>query len=91
VIPTLSICSALFLLGLVSDYFWGTKAEAGARWASVLYAVTPNWQLFWLADALEGDQKIPLGYLARALGYACAYIGAILALALTLFEDRELS
>ena len=25
----------------------------GAWWASALYTVTPNWQLFWLADALE--------------------------------------
>jgi len=32
-----------------------------------------------------------LSYLAGALGYACAYIGAILALALALFEDRELN
>jgi ABC-2 type transport system permease protein len=90
-VPTLAICSALFFLGLVSDYFWGTRAKAGSWWASTLYAVTPNWQLFWMADALEGDNKIPLGYLGRAFGYACAYIGAILALALVLFEDRELS
>ena len=91
VVPTLAICSALFLLGLVSDYFWGTRAKAGSWWASVLYAVTPNWQLFWMADALEQNNKIPLSYLGEALGYAAAYIGAILALALTLFEDRELT
>jgi ABC-type transport system involved in multi-copper enzyme maturation permease subunit len=91
VVPTLAICSALFLLGLVSDYFWGTRATAGSWWASVLYAVTPNWQLFWMADALEQNNKIPLSYLGEALGYAAAYIGAILALALTLFEDRELT
>ena len=90
-IPTLSICSALFLLGLMSDYFWGERAKAGSWWASILYAVTPNWQLFWLADALEGNNKIPIGYLAEAFGYACAYIGAILAVALVMFEDRELS
>jgi ABC-type transport system involved in multi-copper enzyme maturation permease subunit len=90
-VPTLAICSALFLLGLVSDYFWGTRAKAGSWWASGLYAVTPNWQLFWMADALEGTSKIPLAYLGRAFGYACAYIGAILAVALVLFEDRELS
>jgi hypothetical protein len=76
---------------LVSDYFWGTRAKAGSWWASALYAVTPNWQLFWMADALEQDNKIPLSYLGEALGYAAAYIGAILALALTLFEDRELT
>jgi hypothetical protein len=91
VIPTLAICSALFLMGLMSDYFWGERAKAGSWWASVLYGVTPNWQLFWLADALEGTNKIPLSYLASALGYACAYIGAILSLALLLFEDRELN
>jgi ABC-type transport system involved in cytochrome c biogenesis permease component len=90
-VPTLAICSALFMMGLVSDYFWGTRAKGGSWWASVLYAVTPNWQLFWMADALEGTKQIPLSYLGRAFGYACAYIGAILALALALFEDRELS
>jgi ABC-type transport system involved in multi-copper enzyme maturation permease subunit len=91
VVPTLAICSALFLLGLVSDYFWGTRAKAGSWWASVLYAVTPNWQLFWMADTLEQDNQIPLRYLGEALGYAAAYITAVLALALTFFEDRELS
>jgi ABC-type transport system involved in multi-copper enzyme maturation permease subunit len=91
VVPTLAICSFLFLLGLVSDYFWGKRAEAGSWWASILYALTPNWQLFWLADALEGNKPIPLSYLAEALGYAGAYIGAILALALSLFQDRELN
>jgi ABC-type transport system involved in multi-copper enzyme maturation permease subunit len=90
-VPALAICSALFLLGLMSDYFWGTRAKAGDWWASVLYAVTPNWQLFWVADALDEKNPIPLAYLGKALGYACAYIGAILSLALVMFEDRELS
>jgi ABC-2 type transport system permease protein len=91
VVPTLAICSALFLMGLMSDYFWGQRAKAGSWWASILYAVTPNWQLFWMADALEGKNAIPISYLAQAFGYACAYIGATLAVALTLFEDRELN
>jgi len=91
IIPALAICSALFLVGLVSDYFWGTRAKDGSWWATVLYTVTPNWQLFWVADALDEKNSIPLSYLAKALGYACGYIGAILALALVLFEDRELS
>jgi hypothetical protein len=90
-VPALAICSALFLLGLMSDYFWGTRAKAGSWWASALYTVTPNWQLFWVADALDEKNPIPMAYLGKALGYACAYIGAILALALALFEDRELS
>jgi len=90
-IPTLCVCSALFLLGLVSDYFWGTRAAQGHLWASVLYTVTPNWQLFWVADLLEGAKPIPVGYLGEALGYTVGYVGAALAVALALFEDRELS
>ncbi|MGZ5505861.1 MAG: ABC transporter permease [Limisphaerales bacterium] len=91
VIPTLAICSALFLLGLVSDYFWGTRASAGSWWASALYSITPNWQLFWMADALEQGRAIPLEYIGKALGYAAAYIGAVLCIALVMFEDRELN
>src|SRR5437867_4606794 len=113
-IPTLAICTGIFLLGLMSDYLFGRRAEpvwmaslqaelsdsqltdaqqkllkeliekydsnkdgkldlaeqaalnpddkqrltqaglGGRWWASLLYSVVPNWQLFWLADALEG-------------------------------------
>lgn len=91
VVPTLAVCSGLFLLGLISDYFWGTRAEQGSWWASILYAITPNWQLFWVADVLEGEKQIPAGYLIKALAYAVGYIGATLAVALALFEDRELN
>jgi ABC-type transport system involved in multi-copper enzyme maturation permease subunit len=91
-IPTLAICSALFLLGLMSQYFFAEKAKAGSWVASVLYSVTPNWQLFWLADALDtGKELYYWGYVAKALGYAVCYVGAALAIAIMLFEDRELS
>jgi ABC-type transport system involved in multi-copper enzyme maturation permease subunit len=90
-IPTMVICSSIFLVGLVSDYFFGRQAEAGHWWASVLYTVAPNWQLFWLADALESGKSIPLGYIAKAVAYMIGYVGAVSAIALVLFEDRELS
>ncbi len=90
-IPTLAICSGVFLLGLMSDYLFGRRAETGSWWASIAYAVVPNWQLFWLADALENGKVIPWGYVGRAFGYVLGYLGASLALALLLFEDRELS
>lgn len=91
-IPTLAICSAIFLIGIVSDYVFGTRAEKGTWWASVLYTVTPNWQLFWLADTLEtGKTTYYWGYVGKALGYAVGYAGAALSLAVMLFEERELS
>ena len=149
-IPTLAICTGIFLLGLMSDYLFGRLAEpvwmaslpaelnnplleggqkkllneivqkydkdkdgrldlaeqkslkpedkqrlsraglGGRWWASLLYTVVPNWQLFWLADALEGKNKIPWSYVGRAFGYVIGYLGASLALGLVLFEEREL-
>jgi len=90
-IATLSICSGLFLLGLMSDYLFGRPAAEGTWWASMLYTIVPNWQLFWLADALENDKTIPWSYVGHAFLYVLMYLGATLALALALFEDRELS
>ncbi len=151
-IPTLAICSAIFLLGLMSDYLFGRRAEpvwrqdlqeevsnprwsdsqrallrsvvekydrdhsgnlepgelkalsaqdkeqlaragmGGSWWASVLYTVVPNWQLFWLADALAmGKSTFHWGYVGKAFAYAAGYVGAALAVAIVLFEDRELS
>jgi hypothetical protein len=151
-IPTLAICSAFFLLGIMSDYLFGRRADpvwryelksemngsrwsesqkallkeiiqkydqdrsgtlearereaispddkarltragmGGSWWASVLYTVTPNWQLFWLADALDtGKSTFHWGYVGKALAYVVSYVGAALAVAVTLFEERELN
>ena len=91
-IPTLAVCSAFFLAGLMSDYFFGRPASHGSWWASGLYTITPNWQLFWLADALEtGKNVLQWSYVGKALAYAAGYVGAVLAVAVILFEERELS
>ena len=91
-IATLAICSAVFLIGLMSDYFFGRPAVHGSWWASILYSAIPNWQLFWLADAIEtGKSTFHWDYVGKALGYALCYAGAVLALGAMLFEERELS
>ena len=96
IIPTLAICSSLFLLGIMSDFIFGRFVGHGS-WlvstvCSVLYTVTPNWQLFWLADALDsGKSTFHWDYVGKAFVYVVGYVGAALALAVILFEDRELS
>jgi ABC-2 type transport system permease protein len=91
-IPTLVICSGFFLVGLMSDYLFGRPADRGEWWATMLYTVTPNWQLFWLADVLEtGKTAFHWGYVGKALVYVACYVGAALAVAVMFFEDRELS
>lgn len=92
IIPTLAICSGAFLIGLMSDYLLGRPASEGSVIAKVFYNVVPNWQQFWLADALEKDRPgIPFQYVGLAFVYMVCYAGAALAAALWLFEDRELS
>lgn len=92
IIPTLAICSALFLLGIMSDYLFGRPAAKGSWWGSLLYTLTPNWQLFWLVDALDSGKSVfHWNYVAKAFAYVVGYVGAVLALAVMLFEERELS
>jgi hypothetical protein len=111
-IPTLAICSAIFLVGLMSDYFFGRAASHAGHpnviwfastgsnflsvlqsWvASILYTIIPNWQLFWLADAIEtGKSTFHWDYIAKAFVYTVCYAGAALAVGTALFEERELS
>jgi ABC-type transport system involved in multi-copper enzyme maturation permease subunit len=95
-IPTLAICSAVFLLGLMMNYFYrkmgGTDNGGGPWWAEVLYSVVPNWQLLWVVDALEtGRTTFHWGYVGKSAVYMICQTGAALCAAVMLFEDRELS
>ncbi|MGA4643641.1 ABC transporter permease [Limisphaera sp. 4302-co] len=94
-IPTLAVCTGVFLLGLVADYLYsrmGGTLEGGPWWATTLYTLLPNWQLFWLGDLLEtGRGSFHWGYVGKALAYTVGFVGALLAVAAALFEDRELS
>lgn len=99
-VPTLAICTGVFLLGLVSDYLFNRQgASAPSAWlqpiTSVLYAAIPNWKQFWMADAMvgidENGKSIPWSYVAKAGGYMLCYLSACLSMALLLFEDRELN
>ena len=89
-IPTLAVCSSFFLLGLIADYLFKGPSDHGIWWAKIAYAIVPNWQQFWLADALEGKKFIPWSYVGQASLYLGSYLAAALSCALLLFEDREL-
>ncbi len=93
VIPTLLICSALFLLGLMSDYLFRKAASEGSFIASVCYTIIPNWANFWVTDIMEYYTKMSgfLAYTGKVFVYSLCYIGAGLLVAIGLFENRELS
>jgi len=93
-VMTLLLCSAVFLWGLVSEYFLGTvvaDAEAGwVRWlAWPVYVALPNMQFFWPADALTQGRPITPAHVASVSLYAGLLIVAILSLAVLLFQQRD--
>lgn len=87
VVPTLSVCSAVFMLGLMSDFLFGRNAGA-SRLAAVLHAALPNWQNFWAVDALNGD-GVPWSYVSRAAVYALLYLGGLLAVGVAAMRGME--
>ncbi len=87
-IGTLVFCAALFLLGLTSNYFFGARLDESLP-ARVAYALVPNLQCLWLADALTQAHPVSLGTIGLATGYSGLYIAGVLALAVALFGTRE--
>lgn len=93
-VMTLVIAAAVFLGGLVSEYFLGTLVvgaqEGWARWlAWPAYAALPNMQFFWPADALTQGQEIGLAHFGLVSLYAVAMIVALVSLAVILFQERD--
>ena len=89
-ISNLLICLAVFLVGLVSQYFlflW-----FGDSWIEgILGSILPNWQYFWMADALTNMVPIPAGYIAWTCLYVFLHIIVWTFWAVFLFQDEELA
>lgn len=89
-VGNLLVSSVFFFSGLVSDYFLADSAGTFS-FKSFLYAIIPNWQFFWLADALSNKKIIPLEYIAWSGLYIILYIAFCSIIAITLFSDKEIA
>lgn len=78
----------------------------GSSAAKFLYVLLPNWQLFWLSDAVTPEEEelkvlrqdmeykkgsVPWSYVFTSFFYVLLYVGLMLCGAFWLFEKRELS
>lgn len=113
IVANLTVCSLLFLLGLISKFIsknWaqGTGADSIFYWLPVEIAepvanafktvcgavarlFLPDWQYFWMADALASHTQVPASYVIYAFIYCTLYAGAWSVLAIALFHDREVA
>ncbi|MCA9244360.1 MAG: hypothetical protein KDA32_10420 [Phycisphaerales bacterium] len=87
-IVTLVACGAVFLLGLLSSYYFGRFAEHDAI-RGFLYHVVPNFQFFWFGDAITLNVKIHWDHVVRVAAYAGLYTLAILSAGVAMFQTRE--
>lgn len=88
VVPTIAVCGLIFFAGLVSDYLFGRHADSSAL-AGLLYVVIPNWQHFWVVDALSLDHGVPWSYVAEAGLYGFWYLCGLLSLGLLGFRTMD--
>jgi hypothetical protein len=88
IMVTLSACVGIFLLGLVSDYTFGRFAQTHL-WAKICWFLLPNLQIFWISDAIYEESAVPVKYIVISATYAVCYTTAILALAVALFQRRQ--
>ena len=90
IVTNLTSCSILFFLGLISKYV-STHWLGGGFTGDLFSAILPDWQYFWMADALAAHTQIPLRYLGWALVYSIIYGGFWTVWAMALFNDREVA
>lgn len=89
-IGNLCISSILFFSGLISDYFL-SGSEGAISFSALLYAIIPNWQFFWMADALASHTLIPWSYVAWSACYIFLYISFCSIIAISLFTNKEVA
>ena len=68
---------------------WASASEEGELLARSLYTVIPNLQILWLADAVTQDMDLSLTYVALVSAHSLFYVGAVLGVAIALFQTRE--
>ncbi len=89
---TLLLCVSVYVLGLLSDYYFGRAATDQGGWLlNVAYAAVPNFQFFWAGDALTQEHTIPATQVLHVAGYAVLYSLGVLGLGVALFQTREVS
>ncbi len=88
---TLLICTAALGIGIISDYAFGRSADTSIL-ASIAYRAVPNIGIFWVVEGLNtgtAATTVPWVYVAYSTAYAALLSAAILAIAVALFQRRE--
>lgn len=70
------------------DHVFLTPTEVNPL-AAAVHAVVPNFQHYWLVDAVSQNSPVPMSHLRQLAGYAGSQIVVFLALGIVLFQRRD--
>lgn len=87
-VMTLLLCAGVFVLGLLSDYWFGARVGEGLHYR-VLYCIVPNFQFFWIGDAITQGIAVPFMQVVRVGVYTGLYLLGVLGLGIAMFQTRE--
>ena len=87
-IMTLVVSTGVFFLGVLNNSIFGRFADKSVI-ADWLFRISPNLQFLWPADALLQKNDFTTAYVLMVSGYSLLWIAAALALAIALFQTRE--
>lgn len=87
-VMTLAVCVMVFMVGMISEPLHQSLA-GHYRVLAAFCRLLPNLQIFWPADAITRSQALTPTYTLLATGYAVLYLTALLALAVAIFQKRE--
>lgn len=87
----LILCVGIFLLGLVSGpwlkFVFGEDSFRG----ELLAAIIPDWQIFWMTQALSAEAHVPAKYIFYSIGYMIVYSIVLTLWATVCFQNTELA
>ena len=90
IVVNLIISSLIFFAGLLSNYFFGRFIDE-SLFSATIYSLLPNWQFFWMADAISAQKIIPAIYIFNSFLYTVIYSAFITLWATVLFQNKEVA
>lgn len=91
IVGNLMVCLLIFLSGMILHYFAARLFGAGSRLALLCTSIVPNWQLFWMADALMNRVHLPGSYLVLTALYSGIHWTIWIGWAFFLFQNSEVA
>jgi ABC-type transport system involved in multi-copper enzyme maturation permease subunit len=93
VVPNLCVCTAIFFMGLLSNYLFQRQTDSALlnQLLTVFYSIFPNWQFFWLVDAVAVKKHIPLSYVGMSAVYMVLFVILASLWAVVLFQNKEVA